>query len=186
MQPRKEPGHTHSRTVPGEHSLRTESQLVPKNLIAETERETWGRVGSSPPCTCHLTWTHSVRNSLSRHPWLRLLLQQGDDSWLWEPMSCSGGDPGSEHLCPGPFPALCPVHLQSSRSQVAGDPERPKSLWYGTQCICLTQSLTPPRSVLTRDPGLAGQSAHCSPLSAANTNQCGWDLVAERRQPRGL
>lgn len=42
MQPRKEPGHTHSRTVPGEHSLRTESQLVPKNLIAETERETGG------------------------------------------------------------------------------------------------------------------------------------------------
>lgn len=123
-------------------------------------------MGSSPPCTCHLTWTHTVGNALGCRPLLRLLLQQGDDSWLWEPMSCSGGDPGSEHLCPGPYSPSAHSTLSLPGLKSLGTPRGRSHCGMGPN---VSASLSvpgpaPPRPGLTRDPGPAGQSAHCSPL----------------------
>ena len=57
----------------------------------------------------HLTWAHTLGASLVRCPQLCLLLQQGDDIRLWEPVSCSGGDPWSEQLCPRSLPNPLPT-----------------------------------------------------------------------------
>lgn len=70
----------------------------------------------------HLTWAHTSGASLVRCPQLCLLLQQGDDIRLWEPVFCSEGDPCSEHLCPRslPNPLPTPSVFQDHVSGVLG------------------------------------------------------------------